>query len=151
MKLIQSDAKRDSLRKLIANRGEEMGAGELMKASMIRKANDVSEILKLMVWRFIVVPDGMFYITSDKPIHYYYLQKPDSELIFPLSSNVTLSLSWQEFIPAGRPWKKRSESYWEADVKTVEHIRHIFCSTAIREVYCCKKAEWLVTFLNNRI
>ena len=101
LKMIQSDEKRELLRKLINERAERLRNGELMKAGMIRKALDVSEILKLMVWRFVVVPKGMFYITSDKPIHYYYLQKPESELVFPLSSNVTLSLSWQDSLPAG--------------------------------------------------
>jgi hypothetical protein len=78
----------------------------------------------------------------------------ESEVVFPISSEVTISLSWQPSIDVNigaKFWKQISENYWTVDDKTVELCRNLICLIALKEIYYSQKAEWLVNFINNRI
>ena len=139
----------EELDKIIEDVADSVRNSERGNEGMIRKAKDLTEILKKMNWRFLIAPENLPFLTSDKPVYYFNLDKPESELIFPVSSKITLSLSWKEIISA-KKWKKRSKGIWETDHKTVALVRDLICSTAINEVYFCNKVKWLVEFINNR-
>jgi hypothetical protein len=139
----------EEFEKIIENGANNLKASEHSSKEMIRKAKDLSEIIKQMSWRFLVAPVNSPYLTSDNPVFYFKLKNPESELIFPVSSSVTLSLSWKEVISATR-WKKRSKSFWDVDNETVAQIRDRICYVAIDEVYYSKNSKWLVEFLNKR-
>ncbi len=151
LNMIPNEAAKGWLSKIIDERSAALGRGEIFNQGVIRKANDVAEILEQMVWRFVVVPKGMFFVTSDKPIIYWRLQDPDSELIFPISSQVMLSISRQRSLQPGVKLKRRGTSqFWDADSKIVEHVREIICSGAFNEIYHAANVGWLAHFIQRR-
>lgn len=137
-----------SIQKIIAEQSKEIGESEWKNIGMIRSANDISAILNDMVWHFVVARKGMYFFTSDNPVFYFTLDEGDGKLMFPLSSDIAPALSWRSD-PHPR-WTKIRDRYWEADDRTVEHARNIVCSTAHQEVYCSRRAEWIVDFFNSK-
>ena len=143
---IPQEDKKCSIQKIIAEQANAISEGEWKNEGMIRNAERLSAILNEMFWYFVVAANGMFYFTSDNPVFYYELDKPLAELMFPLSSEIALALSWHRSLNAR--WQRIGKRFWEADDTTVEHARRIVCSTAHEEIYCSRKAEWIVQFFN---
>lgn len=137
------------LEELVTHRAEAMRSSEFMRADDIERAEEISQILQRMIWRFATTPKKMYLPTSDHPISYWNLDKPYAELIFPVSSEIVLVLSYKKDVPAGS-WKARSRMYWEISERDVEKVRDFVCRGAYQEVYSCQNAKWLTTFINNR-
>ena len=58
----------------------------------------VVTVIALMAWRVVAAPDSDSFVTSDNPSSFFSafgLAKPESELVFPMSSGVALHGSWQ--------------------------------------------------------
>jgi hypothetical protein len=148
---IGEDSK-EKLTTLLYEQVQSLRRGELFNQNIIRVAKNAAIIFNKMTWRFLTPPVGMYFLTCDKPVSYFFLDRPESELIFPLSSKVTLSLSWQPTLPFVRQkqWKQMHSNFWEVDQPTAVHIRSIICAAAIAEVYGPKKSQWLPQFINNR-
>jgi hypothetical protein len=146
--LVKDETLREKIRVAIEFSESKLKEGELRKSGIVRQALRVAAIFEQMVWRFVVAPKMMFYVTSDKPVFYRRLQDFDSELVFPISSRVTLSLSWQRSLLYVN-WKPiDAQGFWEADDKTVETVRQIICGGAHKEIYCKANREWLARFIN---
>ncbi|MBA3692571.1 MAG: DUF4238 domain-containing protein [Acidobacteria bacterium] len=137
------------INEIIINAKENLKHGEFFPKSIISMAEKASGIIKKMNWRFLVAPDNMPFLTSDKPVFYTKLDEKGSEVIFPISSKVMLSASWIDF--TNKYWKKVGNAFWKVNDQTVETERKCIVSVAIKEVYFSEKVDWLVKFVNNRI
>lgn len=142
---------KEQIRKIIDGRASALRKGEIFNQGVIRKANDVAVILEQMMWRFVVAPANMFFVTGDKPIVYWRLLDDDSEVIFPISTQVMLSISWYANLNPSIQLKRRGTSqYYDADDKIVKHVRELICSGAFREIYHARRIEWLARFVQKR-
>lgn len=122
--------------------------GEELNIGMINNARRLASIFINMKWRFVEAPEGKFFFTSDEPVVYRNLDQKNSELLFPLSSKVTLSLSWLDYVPMELNWINISRNWWKIDNKAVEYTQHDIACTSHRELYACENAEWLVDLFN---
>jgi hypothetical protein len=146
---IPRESKQEEIDEIVDKRVERLENNEFHNENMIKAANDVASIIRKMNWRLLIAPKNMPYLTSDNPVYYFELDTIDSELLFPVSSNITLSLSWKT-IKKATIWKWRSKNIWDVNDTTVSLIRHHICSIAINEVYFSEKRKWLVDFINRR-
>ncbi len=112
--------------------------------------NHYQKFLKLE-WRFLKMPSKLKLITSDNPVVIFNdIRQKLGQVIFPVFSDVALSMTHEGF-EEPRSWKKLIGNYREIDENTVETLRNDIVFVALKEVYYSQKAEWLVTFINNRI
>ncbi len=111
-------------------------------------AAKLTEFLKKMDCRFLIAPKGMRFLTSDKPVYYTKIDEDTSEVIFPISSEITFLAFWSN--SPNTNWKKLENGFWQVDSKTVEKIRDLMVRSSIKEIYFSQKTEWLVKFVNNR-
>jgi hypothetical protein len=118
--------------------------------NIFAKTKLVSIYLQKMTWRFIVVPKGNCFFTSDNPVWYRNLTDLDAaEVIFPISTTVALSASWGHY--SSSKWKRMNNQFWKVDGATVSIVKNCIGQFAVKEIYNSQKAEWLVKFINNRI
>lgn len=116
-------------------------SGEIFKEQIISKALLIESYIVKMNWKFYTAPKNLEYFTSDNPVFSSQLSKEDGEVIFPVSSNVSLYCSRQ---------KTQDRIYENASDYIVEKTRDIIARICISEVYFSQKREWLVKFINNR-
>jgi len=103
-----------------------------------------TSILSNMTWQFFVASDKEEFFTNDNPIFYfreYGINKPFSELSFPISSKVCLVASWQEV----------AEGYFLADAAQVDTINDRTAQRAGQFLYAAtaSKAIYDYTLRNN--
>lgn len=147
-KTLKKEENRIKISEIIKNSKESLKCGESYPLSIVTGAKKVAEIIGKMYWRFLIAPDALPFLTSDRPVFYTKLDEEKSEVIFPLSSKVMFSASWIDF--TNKYWKKTENDFWEVNDETVIEERKCIASIAIEEVYFSRKAKWLVNFVNNR-
>ena len=99
------------------------------------------EALQQMVWTFYVAPASRVFFTGDNPVFISKnngLGKTNSELSFPISTDVALIASWD---------KRRKEGFEESKSQIVKEINHRTVSQA-SEIYFSQNQDWVVTMLN---
>jgi len=143
--------KEENVRKMsriISEGKKKLMNGEVFPKSIIEMADKLIEYLKKMNWRFLVAPKKMKFLTSDKPVYYTKINEYASEVIFPISSEITFLAFWSN--SPNTNWKELKNGFWQIDSKTVEIIRDLIVRSSIKEIYFSRKVEWLVKFVNNR-
>lgn len=115
--------------------------GEIFREQIISKALLIKSYVEKMNWTLYTTTEKLEYFTSDNPVFSSQLSKKEGELIFPISSKLTLYASWQ---------KNNDRIYERATNKVVETVRDIVAKIAIREVYFSQRRNWVVKFVNNR-
>lgn len=103
----------------------------------------IRAILPTMTWVFFVSSKKQRFLTNDNPIFFFEglgIGKPESEITFPLSSNVTL---WAT-------WLNSKEGYIPAKDAIVREINRRTASAATRYVYYSEEAQWVVNLANKK-
>jgi hypothetical protein len=99
------------------------------------------QALQQMTWTFYVAPNSLAFFTGDDPVFIPKnngLGKNNSELSFPISTNVALIASWD---------RTRKEGFEEAKSQIVKEINHRTISQASK-AYFSQNRDWVVTMLN---
>jgi hypothetical protein len=99
------------------------------------------QALQRMTWTFYVAPDSRAFLTGDNPVFIPKnngLGKNNSELSFPISTDVALIASWD---------KRRKEGFEEAQSQIVKEINHRTVGQA-STIYFSQNQDWVVTMLN---
>jgi hypothetical protein len=99
------------------------------------------DALKQMVWTFYVAPNSQSFFTGDNPVFIPKdngLAKNNSELSFPIATDVALNASWD---------KRRKEGFEEARSQIVKEINRRTASQASK-IYFFQNQDWVVKMLN---
>lgn len=148
-KTLKKEENKNKIREIISKSKEGLKHGEFFPQYIITSSKKVSKVIEKMYWRFLIAPDNLPFLTSDRPVFYTKLDEERSEIMFPISSKVMFSASWIDF--TNKYWKKRENNFWQVNEAIVIEERKCIVSHAIKEVYFSRKAKWLVSFVNNRI
>jgi hypothetical protein len=95
-------------------------------------------LVSAMTWRIVSTGGVAFFITSDNPAYFfeaYGLGNPESELTFPLASDMALLASWQ-----GAP---RETIFLNAKPALVKEVNRRVASGAERFVFYHAREEWV--------
>lgn len=95
-------------------------------------------VIEAMTWRIATVRGAEHFLTSDNPVWYDEgrgMNKVDSELVFPIASNVALLASWQ-----GGPGKTM---YVMARPALVREVNRRTANRAEQFVFAHAKLEWV--------
>lgn len=104
----------------------------------------VIEFLFRMTWIFYILSDESKLLTNDNPVFYFEwkgIGKNDSEVSFPLFSNMFLWASWRPDLVEG---------YYKASEKIVREINRRTASAATRYIFYHKKSDWVSTLANKQ-
>ena len=113
----------------------------LRTLTLIEQAQSIKAINQ-MTWCFWVASGDQAFLTGDNPVFIFKqlgLAKPESELNFPISSNVALWGSNRRDLRSG---------YFPAEARLVKEFNRRTAKNATRHVYasCCE--EWILNLLN---
>jgi len=94
-----------------------------------------------MTWRFLTFDDKPVFFTSDDPVFYFAsigIGKPESEVIFPISSYIILWATWRTDLPEG---------YITVTNQIVKEMNRRTVSNALRYVFHRKDEHWILPFV----
>jgi hypothetical protein len=101
-------------------------------------------VLPTMTWIFLVSNKGRLFLTNDNPVFFFEslgIGRPESEITFPISSNVALWATWH---------KGSVEGYHAAKDSIVREINRRTASAATRYVFYSEEAQWVVALINKK-
>lgn len=101
-------------------------------------------ILPAMTWRFLTSDRGQPFLTNDNPLFFFEsmgMGKPESEIMFPISSSIALLGTWQ---------KNLVEGYFHATEPIIKEINRRTAYNASRYVYYSQEAAWVVSLVNRK-
>lgn len=105
------------------------------------KSPRVLAALRSMTWRFLTFDVYPAFLSSDNPFFFFTsmgIGKPESEVTFPISSNITLWATWRRDL---------KEGYFPTNAQVVKELNRRTCSVATRYVFHSQREEWVVTLL----
>jgi hypothetical protein len=129
--------------KRVLNERRESIPPEILLNIMVSKSS-LLQVISDMNWQFLVAPRSYRFFTGDNPVFYFEsfgLNKPYSEITFPISSNIVLAASWH---------KELGEGFFPANSETVLEVNRRTASFASKNVYHSLKVSWLVDVLNKK-
>lgn len=94
--------------------------------------------LSSMTWCFLVFDDYPAFLTSDNPIFFFTsmgIGKPESEVSFPISSNIVLWANWRTDL---------KEGYFTASAQVIKELNRRTCSIATRFVFHSQIEDWVL-------
>lgn len=147
--VIKEDERQEVISQSIDEKLKWLRNSEGFVQKIIQDSKKITRLISGMRCYFLVSSKETPYITSDNPVYYESIKSSEGQIIFPVSSFVTLLMCWTDRVDNPN-WERISSSFWKIDSNTVELIRENIALNAIKEVYFSKKAEWLVSFINNR-
>lgn len=115
----------------------------ILLESMI-KPSGLTPFFFEMTWQFLVAKDGNSFITGDHPVFFFEsfgINKPFSEVTFPISSDVALAMSWHNEL---------REGFFNATTEAVLEINRRTASCALNFVYHSQKRSWVGQILNKK-
>lgn len=108
-----------------------------------KNSPNIMEHIYKMTWHFMTFDDSPVFITCDNPIFYFQsigIGKPESEITFPISSNIILWANWRKDLSKGYSKIKYQGIFKEINRRTAIN--------ATRYVYHSKKENWIQDFIN---
>jgi hypothetical protein len=117
---------------------------KILHDSMVAPGSKLLPTIAQMSWKFFVAPEGSKFFASDNPVFFFEgfgLNKPQSEITFPISSNVALAAF-------GRGVFK--ESFVTTTTHVVAEINRRTAHSATAEIYHSCASNWVVDVLNKR-
>jgi len=100
--------------------------------------------LPAMTWTFLVSERGIPFLTNDNPVFFFEglgIGKTESEVIFPVSSSVTLFASWKaNFV----------EGYVSAKEVIIREINRRTASNTTKYAFYSREANWVVNLINKK-
>jgi len=108
-----------------------------------RTPNTVEAISK-MTWLFLTYEKFPVFLTCDNPVFYFQgmgIGKPESEITFPISSNIVLWATWRSDIQEGYSLIKN---------QAIKEINRRTATNATRFIYHLKDEDWIPRFINKQ-
>ncbi len=103
---------------------------------------NVINVLHQMTWHFLTYKESPVFLTCDNPVFYFTwmgIGKPESEVTFPISSNIVLWATWR---------KDLAENYSEIKKQAIKEINRRTALNATRFVYHAKDEYWIPKFIS---
>jgi hypothetical protein len=100
------------------------------------------DVLSQMTWRFLVVGDEQYFITSDNPLFFFKwmgIGKKESEVTFPISKNIALWATWRIDL---------NEDYFAPRNQFVKEINRRTASIAAKFLFSPFREEWVQVYAN---
>jgi hypothetical protein len=97
--------------------------------------------IRFMTWTFLTFDEKPVFLTCDNPLFYFLsigIGKPNSEITFPISSNVTLLATWRSNLP---------NDYIKINMQIVKELNRRTTSNASRFVYSGYDEPWISSFV----
>ena len=107
-------------------------------------SQQIVDVLSSMIWRFFISTGTSGFLTSDNPVFFFEqfgMNRPESEVSFPISTELTLWATWGRNVPVG---------FLEAKEQFVKEINRRTASLASRYLYHARKTDWVVTLANKQ-
>lgn len=105
---------------------------------------NVINVLQQMTWHFLTFDEYPAFLTCDNPVFYFTwmgIGKPESEVTFPISSNIVLWATWREDI---------EEKYSEIKRQAIKEINRRTATNATRFVYHARDESWIPKFISKK-
>jgi hypothetical protein len=105
------------------------------------KSPRVLAALSSMTWRFLTFDEYPAFLTSDNPLFFFLsmgIGKPESEVTFPISSNIALWATWRLDL---------KEGYFPTNSQVVKELNRRICSIATRYAFHSQGEEWVLALL----
>lgn len=102
---------------------------------------NVVNILQQMTWHFFTYDEAPVFLTCDNPVYYFPwmgIGKPESEVTFPISSDIVLWATWR---------KDLKEDYSTIKTQGFKEINRRTVLNATRFVYHAKDEYWIQKFI----
>jgi hypothetical protein len=99
---------------------------------------------RTMTWVFLVSDDGPVFLTCDDPVCFFRgmgIGKPESEVTFPISSDIALWLTWR---------KDLLEGYYVPPKFVLKEINRRVAKNTKRFLYHAMDEEWVLPFSRKR-
>ena len=104
----------------------------------------VRAVLPAMTWIFLTSDKRQPFLTNDNPFFFFEglgIGRPESEITFPISSNVTLWATWR---------KNLREDYIAAKDHIIREINRRTASATTKYAYYSEEAQWVVNLINKK-
>ncbi len=101
-------------------------------------------VLPTMTWTFLTSDKRQPLLTSDNPVFFFEslgIGKSESEVTFPISSEVALWASWRKSV---------TEGYVAVKDAVLREINRRTASAATRYVYYSHQVQWVVNLINKK-
>jgi hypothetical protein len=105
------------------------------------KSPRVLAALSSMTWRFLTFDGYPAFLSSDNPLFFFTgmgIGKPESEVTFPVSSNIALWATWRLDL---------KEGYFPTNSQTVKELNRRTCSIVTRYVFHSQSEDWVLPLL----
>ena len=105
------------------------------------KSPRVLAALSSMTWQFLIFDGYPAFLSSDNPLFFFTsmgIGKPESEVTFPISSNIALWATWRLDL---------KEGYFPTNSQVVKELNRRTCSIATRYIFHCKSEDWVLPVL----
>lgn len=105
------------------------------------KSPRVLAALSSMTWQFLTFDGYPAFLSSDNPLFFFTsmgIGKPESEVTFPISSNITLWATWRLDL---------KEGYFPTNSQVVKELNRRTCSVATRYAFHSKPEDWVMPLL----
>jgi Protein of unknown function (DUF4238) len=106
------------------------------------RSPSVINILQEMTWHFLTFDEYPAFLTCDNPVFYFSwmgIGKAESEVTFPISSNIVLWATWRKDI---------EEQYSETNIQTLKEINRRTAKNSTRFVYHARDESWIPRFIS---
>jgi hypothetical protein len=103
---------------------------------------NIVNVLNKMTWHFLTCDNFPAFLTCDNPVFYFQwlgIGKPESEVTFPISSNIVLWATWRKDL---KQWYSQIKS------QAIREINRRTVSNAMRFVYHEKDEYWIPKLIN---
>jgi len=97
--------------------------------------------IRAMRWTLLTFDEAPAFLTCDNPVFYFAsigVGKPESEITFPISSNITLWATWRNELP---------QDYIQTTPQAVKEINRRTVSNASKYVFHCREEYWMERFI----
>lgn len=133
--LTRIHAIRDEVQDILEFYRKNLLDSEIRLAGMVAESRlGIPEIMAGMAWQFFVAPLGYGYITGDNPVFTPGLNKPYSEVSFPIATDVALVMSWHNV----------QQGFIFATPEIVKEINQRTANNAQYELYYSCSERWVV-------
>lgn len=108
-----------------------------------RTPNSV-KVIPEMTWLFLTCEKFPAFLTCDNPVFYFQgigVGKPESEITFPISSNIVLWATWRSDI---------QKEYSQIKNQAIKEINRRTATNATRFIYHARDEDWIPRFINKR-
>ena len=105
------------------------------------KSPRVFAALSSMTWCFLTFDEYSAFLTSDNPLFFFAdigIGKPESEVTFPISSNIALWATWRSDL---------QEGYFPTNSQVIKELNRRTCSIATRYAFHSQKQDWILSLL----